>query len=33
MTNGAGAAHRYKPKLVTTLKEGYGRDALQRGLP
>ena len=32
MTNGAGAAHRYKPKLVTTLKEGYGRDALQRDL-
>jgi SulP family sulfate permease len=32
MSNGAATAHRYKPKLVTVLKEGYGRLALQRDL-
>jgi SulP family sulfate permease len=32
MPNGAATAHRYKPKLVTVLKEGYRREALQRDL-
>jgi SulP family sulfate permease len=32
MSNGAATAHRYKPKLVTVLKEGYDRLALQRDL-
>ena len=32
MTNGAATAHLYKPKLVTVLKEGYGRLSLQRDL-
>ncbi|MGA0605073.1 SulP family inorganic anion transporter [Phenylobacterium sp. VNQ135] len=30
MPNGAATAHRYKPKLATTLKEGYGVVALRR---
>jgi SulP family sulfate permease len=30
MPNGAATTHLYRPKLVTVLKEGYGRAALQR---
>jgi SulP family sulfate permease len=29
MPNGAGTAHRYRPKLATALTEGYGADALR----